>query len=95
MKVIKLTKRKVCANITVENKEAFRISSSDLIPEVVKSSSSSKFHELLEITDVHTILALNFVEEALEFCMVIRADDENFFETWNQTTSIDVMFNYW
>lgn len=95
MKVIKLTKRKVCANITVENKEAFRIPSSDLIPEVVKSSSSSKLHELLEITDVHTILALNFVEEALEFCMLIRADDENLFEAWNQTTSIDVMFNYW
>lgn len=62
---------------------------------MIDSTSSSEFNELLKVSNVHTVFALHLVEETFQLRVLIRADDENFFETRDLTASEDVMFNYW
>lgn len=93
VKVVKLSQRKISANVTVENKETFWIAGSDLISKVVETAGGSQFNELLQIANRHAIFTLHLVEEALHFGVLIRADNENFLTARQFTAGVDVMFD--
>lgn len=94
MEIMKLTEWKISANVAVKNEEAFGISSSDLITEVVEATSSSKLHKLLQVTDEHDlVLALHFVEEGFHFRVLIGAYDENFLKIRHLAASLDMMLD--
>lgn len=95
MKVVKLTQRKISTNIAVENKETFRISSSDLITKMIQSPGSSQLDELLEIANLNSVFGGNFIQKCLQLRMLIGANDKNFFKSWDLTASMDVMLDDW
>lgn len=93
MKVVELSQREVGAHVTIENKETFRIARPDLVTKVIKPAGRSQLHKLLQIADVHAILALHLIQKVFQLGMLIGADDKHFLEVRHLTASVDVMFN--
>jgi hypothetical protein len=93
VKVVKLPEWKVSANVSVEDEEAFRVSSSDLVAEVIETAASAQLCEFLKISDVDAIFALHLVEECLHLRHLVASNDQHLLQILDLTAGLDVVFD--